>query len=75
MAITHKSDVYFFILILFGLAALVFIPDLLSAASTEWSQLVGDQDKWLTQFSSQKSNKEAFLLKISKNINSNLETV
>jgi hypothetical protein len=51
MAITNANDVYFFILILFGLAALVFIPDLLSKASTEWSITEKEiKIKWLTQF-------------------------
>jgi len=51
MAIMHVNDVYFFILILFGLAALVFIPDLLSTASTEWSITEKEiKIKWLSQF-------------------------
>jgi hypothetical protein len=51
LALTHANDVYFFILILFGLAALVFIPDLVSTATTEWS--ISEKEvkiKWLTQF-------------------------
>jgi hypothetical protein len=62
MAITHSSDVYFFILILFGLAALVFIPDLLATASTEWS--ITDREikiKWLTQFFFSKKSDQSFL--------------
>ena len=62
MAITHKSDVYFFILILFGLAALVFIPDLLSTASTEWSTTDKEiKIKWLTQFFFSKKSDRSFL--------------
>lgn len=55
MALTHANDVYFFLLILFGLAALVFIPDLLSTALTEWSITEREiKIRWLSQFLFQK---------------------
>jgi hypothetical protein len=50
MALNNANDVYFFILILFGLTALVFIPDWVSTASTEWSVTEkGVEIKWLSQ--------------------------
>jgi hypothetical protein len=51
MALNNANDVYFFILILFGLTALVFIPNWLSTAKTEWSvSEKGIEIKWLSQF-------------------------
>jgi hypothetical protein len=51
LALTHASDVSFFILILIGLAGLVFLPDLLSNALTEWSISENEiKIKWLNQF-------------------------
>jgi hypothetical protein len=63
MALTHANDVYFFLLILFGLATLVFIPDLLSAALTEWSITEGEiKIRWLSQFLFQKKLDTTFTL-------------
>ena len=51
MALLHANDIYFFLLILFGFSALVFLPELLSNASTEWSFSEKEiKIKWLSQF-------------------------
>jgi len=61
MGLTNVKDIYYFPLAIVGISALVFFPDLVSTATTEW--IFAEKEitvKWLSQFLFQKRQDTIF---------------